>query len=71
MSKKPKVIALTESTTGRNITFKDTETKAVMTRAAFVERIKQGAYPDYTVKLINGVPTPVSKPDGNEANNLG
>ena len=42
-----------------------------MTRAEFVKKIEKGKYPDYTVKVINKIKTPVSKPDGNTENNLG
>jgi hypothetical protein len=42
-----------------------------MTRAQFVNRINEGVYPKYHVRMVNGVPTPVSNPDGSENNNLG
>ena len=42
-----------------------------MTRNQFVREIKKGNYEEYYVRKINGLDTPVSKPDGNEKNNLG
>lgn len=42
-----------------------------MTRVKFVKKIEQGNYPDYHVRKINNVKTPVSNPDGNDDNNLG
>ena len=41
-----------------------------MTRAGFVKKIEQGNYPNYHVRKINGVKTPVSNPDGTSNNNL-
>ena len=42
-----------------------------MTRAQFVKAIKQGSFPDYHVRNINGIKTPVSNPDKTKKNNLG
>ena len=55
---------------GRNIEFRDTKTGAVMTKAQFVEQIKNGAYPGFHVRKIKGVETPVSNPDASDENNL-
>ena len=41
-----------------------------MTRAGFVSKIESGSYPDYHVRKINNVKTPVSNPNGKEGNNL-
>ena len=41
-----------------------------MTRAGFVSAIEKGSYPNYHVRNIIGVKTPVSNPDGKEGNNL-
>lgn len=41
-----------------------------MTRADFVEQIGQGKFPDYHIRKINGLNTPVSNPDRSESNNL-
>lgn len=57
-----------ESKSGRNTHFKDG--KKQMTRSEFVKEIKNGNYKGYTVKVINGKATPVSKPDKSKGNNL-
>lgn len=41
-----------------------------MSRAEFVQLIESGAYPQYHVRKVNGVKTPVSNPDRSESNNL-
>lgn len=69
--KKPRVIVTSESSTGRNTNFQDTVTGKTMTRSQFVKQINSGNYKDYYVRNINGLATPVSKPDGNTSNNLG
>jgi hypothetical protein len=60
-----------ESDSGRNQRFHDNHTGRNMTRAEFIQRIRQGNYPDYHERNINGVATPVSNPDRSENNNLG
>jgi len=60
-----------ESPTGRNEKFLDTTKNKEMTRTQFVKEIEGGNYKKYVVKKINGIKTPVSKPDGNKKNNLG
>lgn len=70
MGKNVKVTKENES--GRNLKFKDGN--KIMTRAQFVKEInKKGSKysDDYYTRKINGVETPVSKPDGKEGNNLG
>lgn len=42
-----------------------------MTRKQLVDKIKNGEYPNYNVRKINGIVTPVSNPDNSENNNLG
>ena len=59
-----------ESDSGRNQRFHDNRTGEDMTRAGFVRQIEQGNYPNYHVREINGVKTPVSNPDGSANNNL-
>ena len=67
----PKRVTVTqESSTGRNERFHDNFTGADMTRPQFVRQINQGNYEHYHVRNINGVPTPVSNPDGKLNNNL-
>lgn len=58
-----------ESDTGRNLEF-DAKGKQ-LTRAQFCNEIDAGKHEDFYVRKINGVRTPVSKPDGNKDNNLG
>jgi len=41
-----------------------------MTRPQFVKEIKNGNYPNYHIRTINGVKTPVSNPDKIVNNNL-
>lgn len=60
-----------ESDSGRNQRFQETRSGTQMTRAQFVSAIEGGRYADYHVRVINGVKTPVSNPDGKEGNNLG
>ena len=68
MPKRIKVIE--ESNTGRNEKFQDNYTGTNMTRNQFVRKIENGEYPNYHIRNINGVPTPVSNPDDSERNNL-
>ncbi len=72
MNNIPRVKVIRESNTGRNERFRDTKTGNEMTRNQFVKAIDNGTYSaDYYNRKINGVMTPVSKPDGNTKNNLG
>lgn len=65
------VVVFQKAKTGRNETFIDLRTQEVLTREIFVEKIKQGQYPGYSVAIIHGIATPISKPDRTTANNLG
>lgn len=60
-----------ESDGGRNLRFRDTEKRRSMSRAEFVRLIEAGAYPQYHIRVIDGVKTPASNPDRSESNNLG
>lgn len=60
-----------ESESGRNQAFHDNSTGRSMSRAELVRSIEGGSYPNYHVRVINGVKTPVSNPDRSEGNNLG
>lgn len=72
MTKKPRVSVVRESDSGRNERFRDNVTGNEMTRLQFIKAIDNGKYGnDYYHRKINGVDTPVSKPDGNLNNNLG
>lgn len=55
-----------EKKTGRNTKF-----ELEMSRAELVSQIKKGLHPDYYVRKINGIDTPVSKPNKNKDDNLG
>ena len=67
-----KRITVTHDTkSGRNTRFHDNRTGRDMSRAQFVSAIKNGNYPDYHVRKVNGIATPVSNPDGRTGNNLG
>ena len=71
MARSRRVVVMQESPTGRNLHFKDTKTKEEMTRHQFTCRIEKGEYPDYHVRKVHGVKTPVSNPDCKTRNNLG
>jgi hypothetical protein len=59
-----------ESDSGRNEKFQDTRTGQIMTRPELVKKIEAGLYPDYHVRKINNIKTPVSNPDDTPNNNL-
>ena len=71
MPKTPRVTVIQESQSGRNETFHDNKTGVDMTRNQFVKEIQKDNYPNYHIRNINGIKTPVSNPDGKESNNLG
>lgn len=64
------VIVTNESDSGRNRHFHDNKSGRDMSRTEFVKEIKQGNFPDYHVRKVNGLQTPVSNPDRRESNNL-
>ena len=67
------VKVLKESDTGRNILFQNISNHEIMTRTEFVSRIKSPTssyHKDYMVKVINGIETPVSRPDKYTSNNI-
>lgn len=68
MPKRVKTIA--QSKTGRNLKFHDNFKNRDMTDKQFIEAIKKGKYPRYSVKKIHGRETAVSKPDKSIDNNL-
>lgn len=70
INKSKSVIVLKEDGNGRNELFFDLVKNLILTRAEFVVAIEAGKYPAYSVKMINGLSTPVSKPDGRKTNNL-
>lgn len=66
-----RVSVIKESSSGRNERFRDNHTGREMTRTQFVKDINNGKYDNYYVRNVNGLATPVSKPDGSTNNNLG
>lgn len=60
-----------ESDTGRNQRFHDNYSGADLTRPQFVKQIEVGEYPNYHVRKVHGMKTPVSNPDRTKNNNLG
>jgi len=70
INKSKPVIVLEEGEKGRNEIFFDVVKEETFSRSDFVTKIQAGEYAGYTVKEIGGVPTPVSKPDSRETNNL-
>jgi hypothetical protein len=65
------IVALTKSKSGRNEIYFDLLKRSVMTREELVALITAGKYRGYSVKLIRGIETPVSKRDGKRINNIG
>ena len=68
-----KVKVIREDENGRNIFFQNTGNNEIMSRTKFINRIKNpnsSYHKDYYVRKINGLDTPVSKPDNNKKNNL-
>lgn len=66
-----KRIRTTEETdSGRNVRF-NVPGQGEMSRRTLVRQIEAGLHPDYHVREINGLKTPVSNPDGSKGNNLG
>ena len=66
-----RITVIQESETGRNERFRDNYSGDEMTRNQFVREIERGNYPNYHIREIDGVDTPVSNPDQSERNNLG
>lgn len=65
-----RLIATEENKTKRNIKFLDLSLKQEFTRAQIVKEIEEGNYPEYHIRKINGLKTPVSNPDKKTSNNL-
>lgn len=60
-----------ESETGRNERFRDLDTGRSMDIKEFNKAINNRTYNNFYTREINGIETPVSKPDKNKNNNLG
>lgn len=69
MKNKP-IIVIKEALNGRNQRFSNPNNNTEMTRAQFVNQIEHGNHPDYHVRRINNLKTPVSNPDNTKRNNL-
>jgi len=65
-----RITVTSETDSGRNQRFRDNYTGANMTRSQFVREIERGNYDRYHVRVVNGVKTPASNPDGKRGNNL-
>ena len=65
------VQVIQESESGRNEYFFDCSTGDILDRATFVAAIESGLYPGYNTATIDGIETPMSKPDKVTSNNLG
>lgn len=66
-----RVKVINETDSGRNTEYHDNYTGEDMTRVQFVRKIKNGYYKNYHIRIIDGIETPCSNPDGSENNNLG
>ena len=65
-----RITVTAETPTGRNVSYKDNRTGESMTRPQLVKKIEQGVYPNYHNRVVNGIKTPCSNPDGKPGNNL-
>lgn len=59
-----------ENKNGRNTHFLDTKANIIKTRKQIVDEIKKGLHSKYYIRKINGVDTPVAKPNGKKKDNL-
>lgn len=65
-----RIFVIEETSSGRNTKFLDNYTGKKMTLKKFVSEINKNNYHGYYTRDINGIETPVSKPDGKKGNNL-
>jgi hypothetical protein len=65
------IIAVSETETGRNETYYDILKRRYMSREELLASIRDGSYPGYSIKVIRGIDTPVSKRDRKRINNIG
>lgn len=66
-----RIAVIKESDSGRNQRFRDNRTGQEMTRSQFVKQIENSQYPNYHVRVVNKIKTPISNPDNTTNNNLG
>lgn len=59
-----------EDDSGRNQRFHDDKSGKNMSRTEFVKQVEASKFPDYHVRKVNGLKTPVSNPDKSESSNL-
>ena len=67
---KSRITTKLESPTGRNLRF-EVPGEGNLSRQALVQQIRAGEQPGYHVRVINGLATPVSNPNGYDSDNLG
>jgi predicted membrane GTPase involved in stress response len=65
-----KITVTGESDTGRNVRFQ-VPGRGEMPRQTLVQQIRAGEHEGYHVRVINGLATPVSNPNGRNSDNLG
>jgi hypothetical protein len=68
---KSKVVVIKESKKGKNLLYLDVDNSTILAKSEFILQIKDGQYPRYEIRTINGEETPVSKKDNTIPNNLG
>ncbi len=66
-----RVVVVREDENLRNVDFVDTVTGETMTREQFVAAIHANAYPEYAVRMIRGLATPVAHANAVTDDNLG
>ena len=64
------VIAASEDRKGRNHAFTDVQSGKSFSREEFVQLIEAGRFPEYHIRVINGIKTPVSNPNHKLTDNL-
>jgi hypothetical protein len=66
-----RVVVVREDENLRNVDFVDSETGEQMTREQFVAAIQAHRYPEYAVRTIRGLATPVARANASKDDNLG
>lgn len=68
---KNKIVVIKESKKGKNLSYFDIENKIVLSKQEFVASIRDGKYPRYEIRIVDGDEIPTSKKDKDVPNNLG
>lgn len=68
---KNKIVVIKESKKGKNLSYFDIENKIVLSKQEFVDSIRDGKYPRYEIRIVDGDEIPTSKKDKDVPNNLG